>query len=721
MARYLSVAAALAATGACAFTPELLLSTVRRSPADPSPDGSVALFPYSQYSFEEHASSSGMNLIDLTTGEITDSGLNSSEINEVAWIPGSKTGIIYINGTNEEIPGGVTLWIGDIKSPNASTLVASLDAPYNGLKVSKTSTGDMHFLVNCMAYPNGTAVNPETEVTPHSTARYYSDIYVRHWDTWLTKNRYNVFAGTLSANSSYALSGAGMRNLQHGVKFTATQPETPIQPFGDMSDYDLSPDGSMYAFVSKAPQLNKANYTASYAYVGAFASSEAPVAFNGPDSEAYNAGHQGASSLPSFSSSSSKLAYVQQDEDYYESDRFQLYTVDVAVEGTGVAVSNWKALSASFDRWVQGPVTWAADDSSIYVTADDYARVKIFNFPVTADESFVPEPMTSNTSVSGFALLPDGSLFVAATAIWTPSEWYILKDGVKKTIFDASQVDPNLAGLGSHTVSEIFFNGSNPELKQQLQAYVVKPSYYQENVTYPLAFYIHGGPQGNWGNSWSNRWNPQVWADQGYIIVAPNPTGSTSFGQFLTDSIQGQWGSWPYLDLVNAWNYVNTSMPWIDTKNGIAAGASYGGYMTNWIQANDLGNEFKCLVTHDGISNTEGAWASEELWFIRHDYNGSIWDSPAYREWNPQNHITNFSTPQFVIHNTKDYRLPESDGLSLFNILQARGIPSRFLNFPDENHWVLKQENSLVWHTEIFNWINHWSKGEPLSDTPIGN
>jgi len=722
MARYISVAAALAATGACAFTPEGLLSTVRRGVADASPDGSVGLFSYSQYSFEEHGSAgSGMNLIDLKTGEITESGLNASEINEVAWIPGSETGIIYINGTNEEVPGGVTLWVGDIKDPSASKMVASLDAPYSGLKVANTSTGDMHFIVNCMAYPNGTAVNPETEVTPVTTARYYSDNYVRHWDTWLTKNRYNLFAGALSANNSYALSGAGMRNIQKGINFTTTAPETPIQPFGDSSDYDISPDGSMYAFVTKAPQLNKANYTASYTYVGAFASSDAPIAFNGPDSAAAEAGHKGASGLPSFSTDSCKLAYVQQDEDYYESDRWQLYTVDVAVEGTGVAVSNWKALSAGFDRWVQGPITWAHDDSSIYVTADDYARVKIFNFPVDADESFVPEPMTSNTSVSAFALLPDGSLFVAATAIWTPSEWYILADGEKKTLFDASQVDPNLAGLGSHTVSEIFFNGSNPELKQQLQAYVVKPTFWQENVTYPLAFYIHGGPQGNWGNSWSNRWNPQVWADQGYIIVAPNPTGSTGFGQFLTDSIQGQWGSWPYHDLVNAWNYVNSSMPWIDTKNGIAAGASYGGYMTNWIQANDLGNEFKCLVTHDGISNTEGAWASEELWFIRHDYNGSIWDSNAYREWNPQNHIANWSTPQFVIHNTLDYRLPESDGLSLFNILQARGIPSRFLNFPDENHWVLKQENSLFWHTEIFNWINHWSKGEPLSDLPIGN
>ena len=176
-----------------------------------------------------------------------------------------------------------------------SKMVASLDAPYSGLKVANTSSGDLHFLVNTMAYPNGTAVNPETEIVPHSTARFYYDTYVRHWDTWLTKKRYAVFAGALSVNKSYALAGAGLRNLNHRINFTTTQPETPIQPFGDASDYDISPDGSMYAFVSKAPQLNKANYTASYTYVGSFASSEAPVAFNGPDSEAAHAGHKGAS------------------------------------------------------------------------------------------------------------------------------------------------------------------------------------------------------------------------------------------------------------------------------------------------------------------------------------------------------------------------------------------------------------------------------------------
>jgi dipeptidyl aminopeptidase/acylaminoacyl peptidase len=143
--------------------------------------------------------------------------------------------------------------------------------------------------------------------------------------------------------------------------------------------------------------------------------------------------------------------------------------------------------------------------------------------------------------------------------------------------------------------------------------------------------------------------------------------------------------------------------------------------MTNWIQANDFSNSFKAIVTHDGISNTKAAWGTEELWFIRHDYNGTLWESDAYDKWNPFNHIANFSTPQFIVHNTLDYRLPESDGIALFNVLQALGVPSRFLNFPDENHWVLNQENSLFWHTEIFNWINHYSKGTPLDDLPVGN
>lgn len=603
-----------------------------------------------------------------------------------------------------------------------STQVASLDAPYQGLKVAQTPSGDLNFLVFSLAYPNGTAFNPETEVTPAHSGRIYENIYVRHWDTWLTKQRNAVFAGTLKNDSSsnYSLADSGLRNLLQGINFTATRPESPVQPFGGSDNYDISPDGSTFAFLSKATHLNKANYTASYIYIGAFDGSEPAVAFNGPNTTAFDAGHQGASGLPTFSPDGKKLAYTQQDLDYYESDRTKLYVLDISNGYGGVTTDNWKPLTAEWDRSV-GLVHWAPDSESIFVGAEEWGLLRAFNIPLTAEDSYKPTNLTAITSVTDFAVLPDSTLLVSATSTWTSRDFYILKDGTQNILLSATEVDEELSGLGPHTYSEFFYNGSLPNFDQELHALVVKPSNFEEGKTYPLAYIIHGGPQTMNTNAWSTRWNWQVWADQGYVVVAPNPTGSSGFGQYLTDAIAGNWGGNPYQDVVLGWEYVKENLDFVDVENGIAAGASYGGYMTNWIQGHDLGRKFKALVTHDGISQTLGAYTSEELWFIRKDYNGTIYDEGAtYDTWNPFDHIANFSTPQFIVHNTLDYRLPESDGIGLFNVLQSKGVPSRFLNFPDENHWVLNQENSLFWHQEIFNWINHYSKGEDLDTVPVG-
>jgi dipeptidyl aminopeptidase/acylaminoacyl peptidase len=595
-----------------------------------------------------------------------------------------------------------------------------LEAPFSGLKIAKTKNGDINFLVNSLAYQNGSAYNPELAPKPRHSGRVYENIYPRHWDRWLTKERYQVFGGTVKSNSSYSQPRSGLHNFLKDVNFTLTRPESPVQPFGDQGDYDISPDGEMIAFLTKAPQLNKANYTASYIYLGPFDGSSVPEAINGPDSEADAAGHKGASGKPTFSPDGSKLAFIQQDGDYYESDRWQLYLVDVSKGSEGIATSNYQALTPDWDRWVDS-IHWAPNGESIFVTAEDFALERVFNIPLSsAGEGFEPKNLTAVTTVSGFSVLPDSSLLVSSSSVWTTRDFSIVTNGTQKTLFSATEADEQLAGLGPHTYSEIFYTGSLG-LEQKLHAMVVKPSNFSPNKTYPLAYIIHGGPQGSNANAWSQRWNFQLWADQGYVVVAPNPVGSTGFGQYLTDVIQGDWGGAPYEDIVLGWEYVKENLPFVDTDNGIVAGASYGGFMTNWIQGHDFGREFKAIVTHDGISQTLGAYQTEELWFMRHDFNGSIYDAEAvYDKWNPMNHIANWSTPQFVIHNTLDYRLPESDGLGLFNILQSKGIPSRFLNFPDEHHQVVGKENALFWYSEVFNWVNHWSKGQELDSEAIG-
>ncbi|KAF1985225.1 hypothetical protein K402DRAFT_335047 [Aulographum hederae CBS 113979] len=685
------------------ITPEQMLYAPRRSDAVPNPSGEWALF----------SSDEDRSLLNLATGEIKPINLSTSDASEVLWLGPKSTSILYLNATNDDVPGGVTLWTSDVLALDQKTKIASFDAPYSGLKAVVTDSGDIKFVVNCLAWENGTAYNELTATTPASTGRLYSTIYVRHWSTYLTAQRYAAFAGTLTAQSNYSNSTSyslsPLKNLLVGIEIPVTRPETPVQPFGDAGDYDISPDGSTVAFLSKAPELAKANYTASYIYLVPHDGSAVAAPINGPNSQSKPAAAKGASSSPRFSPDGKSIAYVQQDGIEYEADRNKLYVADLSGNSSTI-----KALLPDWDRSIDG-MTWAKNGKTLYLSVGDRATSKLFNVPLDADSSFVPKNLTdASSSMASYYLLPDESVLVASSAIWSSRDFYLLgTNGTKTSLFKSNEVDEGLAGLGPHSVSEFWFTGS---LGIELQSWIIKPSNFSPNKTYPLAFIVHGGPQGAHSNSWSTRWNFQTWADQGYVVIAPNPTGSTSFGQNLTDLIQNNWGSYPYEDLVLCWEYVAANLSsFIDVERGIEAGASYGGYMTNWIQGHDLGRKFKALVTHDGSTSTLAQLTSEELWFMQHDFNGTLWDDYAnYERWDPIRHARNFSTPHFVVHNELDYRLPVGEGIMLFNVLQELGVPSRFLNFPDENHWVLKRENSLVWHNEIFNWINYYSG---ISDT----
>lgn len=324
----------------------------------------------------------------------------------------------------------------------------------------------------------------------------------------------------------------------------------------------------------------------------------------------------------------------------------------------------------------------------------------------------------------------DGLVFTSSSSLVDNSIYMMLDstDATATWTHSATKMGSSL-GLDSSQVSSIRVPASNPSINPTTHAWVVKPSSFDPMKKYPLAFLIHGGPQGSWGDSFSTRWNPALFAEAGYIVVAPNPTGSTGYGQAFTDAIRKDWGGAPYEDLVKCVDYISEKMPEVDMDKAVALGASYGGYMINWMNGHDLGRRFKALVCHDGIFSFAGLLATEELYFPFHDLGGTPWKSlpqkpkdsktateaqqtfgastmDAWAKNDPSRFLDNWSTPQLVIHSSRDYRLCISEGLAAFNVLQARGIESQFLTFPDENHWVLRPENSLVWHKVVLNWIN---------------
>ncbi|EHY59605.1 Dipeptidyl-peptidase 5 [Exophiala dermatitidis] len=684
---------------ASAITPEELLAAPRRSEVLPNPSGEIGVFSATTYSWDLHKTHTVWNTLNLTSGEIS-LLYNGSEISEIVWVGPNDTSILYINGTNEEDNGGISIYGADITAIDQAYLIASLPTPYSGLKAVVTPSGDVNFLLNSLAWPNGTAYNEALSEQPLSTARLYDSIYVRHWDTWLSERKYAVFSGTLTGGKQYSFSG-NLTNLVSGIS-NVTRAESPVGPFGDLSDYDISPDGATVAFLTKNVDLPLANYTSSQIYLVPHNGSSKAVPINAFSGASTPPNARGASYQPHFSPDGSKIAYVQMDGISYESDKYKIYVADVNPDNPNITVLA--------EDWDSTPdyLQWSVNGTSLFVRAPDVGNERIFEVPLSAKSDFKPTNITNAGDVSAFSVLLNGNLLVSDTKLYSSRDYYIISPNgdLVTDLFHANKVDSELAGLGPEDVSEFYTQGS----LAPVQSFLVFPEGFNKSKKYPLAFIVHGGPQGGQYNAWSTRWNLKTWADQGYVVVAPNPTGSTGWGMAYQNAIQNQWGGYPYEDLVAVWENVNKNFSYIDTDRGIEAGASYGGYMTNWIQGHDLGRKFKALVTHDGPANLLGMYNTEELWFSQHEFNGTLWDNrDNYDRWNPINHARNFSTPHFVIHSSLDYRLPVSEGIMLFNILQERGVPSKFLNFPDENHWVQNRENSLVWHREIFNWINHYS------------
>jgi dipeptidyl aminopeptidase/acylaminoacyl peptidase len=267
--------------------------------------------------------------------------------------------------------------------------------------------------------------------------------------------------------------------------------------------------------------------------------------------------------------------------------------------------------------------------------------------------------------------------------------------------------DAVLSPIAMSPIESLWFEGAKGD---KVEGFLVKPPNFDPSKKYPVKFLIHGGPEGAWGDDWSYRWNPELFAANGYVVIMINFHGSTGYGQKFIDAINGDWGGAPFEDLMKGLDYAEEHYSFIDKSRECALGASYGGYMANWILGHT--DRFKCIVTHDGMFNAESAWGTtEELWFNNWEFKGTPYDNRAsYEKWSPHRYAKNFKTPTLVIHDQRDYRLDVSQGFDLFTTLQMEGVPSKMLYFPDEGHWVMKPQNSQLWYKTVNDWVDQWTK-----------
>ena len=552
-------------------------------------------------------------------------------------------------------------------------------------------------------------------------AQIWTHLLYRHWDHFTGNKRSHLFLVSVADGT--------MRDL------------TPGNPH-DVPPFSLEGGGCGCAF---APDSEELAYTDNPDPVPALSTSPRiyTLDLTNPAARPVQISTSaGGNFNPAYSPDGKYIAWRSQARAGYESDRFRLVVYDRVAKTIkdllkGATLPN--RAPANFDNWVD-EFSWVDDSQHIIFVSGEKGEEPIYEINLTGDDL-----SRMGKAVGGWSnvhlILKNGTPFVLGTLVRVdrPAE-EVLGDSLQMGddvhvvhVYSEAQhrpseditpktYDPQLiTHLNDALLAELDLTPMEPfwftaQDGTKVEGFLVKPPHFDPAKKYPVKFLIHGGPQGAWDQSWSYRWNPELFAANGYVVVMVNPRGSTGYGQAFVDGVNGDWGGKPFSDLMLGLDYAESHYPFIDKSRECALGASYGGYMANWILGHT--NRFKCIVSHDGMFNAESAFGStEELWFNTWEFKGVPWDyygtpdsENPFRKWSPSLSAKNFKTPTLVIHSQHDYRLDLSEGLQLFTTLQLLHVPSKMLYFPDESHWVLKPQNSQLWWKTVNEWVDEWTK-----------
>jgi dipeptidyl aminopeptidase/acylaminoacyl peptidase len=722
------------------FTFEDMMKLKRVGDPQVSPDGKWVIFSVVDVDLAANTKTPHVWIVPTAGGQEKEI-IADQDADRPRWAPDGKR--FAFLSTKE---GGSQVWIADFDgAAGMVTGVHKLTSIATEASGEVWSPDGKNVLFTSDVYPEcDSEPNEETEcnakkLEEHEKSKVkalvFEHLLYRHWNSYKEGKRTHILVVDANTHADFRKSTG---NVPLYVRYTDLTPgdyDAPVFSLGGQDDYAFSPDGKEICYASNHDKNPAASTNNDLWIVPLDIPRDAKPEDMLAHTKNITADNPASDSTPLYSPDGRYIAYRAQQRPGYESDRFRLMLYD---RKTGEK----KPAQTLPDSWID-TFTWSPDSSKIYyVETDDEAQQKgqkiIWSNDLgspgvqirNSDTGKSMGTISVNERVTrgyddDLALSPDGkTLLFTQNSIASPIEIHRVLLPKKIDPYDLPKEEQlthfNEAILSQISMSPLesfWFVGAHDD---KVQGFLVKPPNFDASKKYPVKFLIHGGPEGAWGDDWSYRWNAELFASptsgtpSGYVVIMINFHGSTGYGQKFIDAINGDWGGAPFEDLMKGLDYAEQTYPFIDKNRECALGASYGGYMINWILGHT--DRFKCLVSHDGMFNAESAWGTtEELWFNDWEFKGTPYDNrELYRKWSPHQYAKNFKTPTLVIHSQRDYRLDVSEGFQLFTTLQMEGVQSKMLYFPDEGHWVLKPQNSQLWYKTVNDWVDQWTKNQGI-------